>query len=106
MMQQMPQGMMGQDMGPGMMGQGMGSGAGGLLGLEGARVVPTMQLSGDDVRVFFQRRLAAMGNQRLKVGKVEVVDDDTISAEVVTVDDSLVESFKVDRHTGVISRSS
>jgi hypothetical protein len=91
-------------MGPGMMmAPGMGPRVGGWSGLEGRRVMPTMQLSTDDVRTFFERHLAALGNERLKVGNVEAMDDDTITAEVVTVDDSLVESFEVDRHTGLIS---
>jgi hypothetical protein len=104
-------GMMGQGMGPGMMGQGMGPGMmgqtgpgmGGWSGLEGRRVVPMMQLSADDVRVFLERYLESLGNARLKVGKVKEADRDTITAEIVTVDDSLVESFAVNRHTGVIS---
>jgi hypothetical protein len=110
--QGMGPGMMGQGMGPGMMAPGMGPGmmapgmgprVGGWSGLEGRRVMPTMQLSTDDVRTFFERHLAALGNERLKIGNVEAMDDDTITAEVVTVDDSLVESFEVDRHTGLIS---
>ena len=101
MMEQMG-GMMGQGMGPGMMGQ-MGPGMGGWSGLEGRRVVPMMQLSADDVRVFLERYLESLGNARLKVGKVTEADRDTITAEIVTVDDSLVESFAVNRHTGVIS---
>ena len=103
-------GMMGQGMmQPGMMGQGMmqpgtlSQGSGGWTGLEGRRVVPMVQLSTDDVRGFFERHLAALGNERLKVGTVEALDEDTITAEIVTVDDSLVESFAVDRHTGMIS---
>ncbi len=122
-------GMMGQGMDPDqwrwMMGQGYGSrmmspeaheemlehmgnmpghpGAACCGGLAGTRVTPTMQLSIEDVRVFFERQLAAEGNKRLKVGKVEVLDDHTIAAQIVTVDDSLVESYEVDRHTGVVS---
>jgi hypothetical protein len=105
-------GMMGQGMGPGMMGQGTGPGMmdqrmslgmGGWSGLEGRRVVPMMQLSTGDVRSFLERHLEALGNERLKIGAVEALDDDTITAEVVTVDDSLVERFEVDRHTGLIS---
>jgi hypothetical protein len=102
MMGQMGPGMMGQ-MGPGMMRQDSGPPMGGWSGLEGRRVMPMVQLSTDDVRGFLQRHLAALGNQRLKVGKIEAVDDDTITAEIVTVDDSLVERFEVDRHTGVIA---
>jgi hypothetical protein len=97
-------GMMGPGMGPGMMmGQGTGSGMGGWSGLEGRRVVPMMQLSANDVRVFFERYLESLGNARLKIGKVAEADNHTITAEIVTVDDSLVEKFEVDRHTGVIS---
>ena len=103
--QGMGPGMMGQGMEPGMMGQGMGSGMGGWSRLEGRRVVPTMQLSTDDVRRFLERHLTALGNERLKVGNVEAMDDDTITADIVTVDDSLVESFEVDRHTGLIARA-
>jgi hypothetical protein len=121
MMQQMPPGMMGHGMmgqtepgmmghhammgqgaGPGMMGQ-LGTGIGGWSGLEGRRVVPMMQLSVDDVRIFLERYLESLGNARLKVGKVTEADNDTITAEILTVDDSLVETFAVDRHTGVIS---
>jgi hypothetical protein len=87
---------MGQGMGAGMMGQGMSPGMGGWSGLEGRRVVPMMQLSTDDVRGFLERHLAAHG-------KVAAVDNDTITADIVTVDDSLVGRFSVDRHTGLIS---
>jgi hypothetical protein len=102
----MPRGMMSQATGPGMMDPPMGSGVGGWSGLEGRRVVPLMRLSTDDVRGFLQRHLEALGNERLKVGKVEALDDDTITADIVTVDDSLVERFAVDRHTGLISAAS
>jgi hypothetical protein len=91
------------EMGPGLMGQGMSPARGGWSGLEGSRVVPMMQLSTDDVRGFFERYLESLGNARLKIGKVAAMDDDTITADIVTVDDSLVERFAVDRHTGLIS---
>ncbi len=38
--------------------------------------------------------------RRLKRGKVEAKDDDTIIAEIVTVDDSLVQGLAIDRDTG------
>jgi hypothetical protein len=47
-----------------------------------------------------ERWLAIQGNDRLKLGKVEQVDDDTITVEIVTVDGSLVNKLAVDRHTG------
>ena len=34
------------------------------------------------------------------MGAVQEVDEDTIVAEIVTVDDSLVHRWRVDRHTG------
>jgi hypothetical protein len=109
------QGMMGQDMmgqgmrGQGMMGHGMrghgmmGHGMGGQGMMDpgaGARVVPVRHLSSDDVRHFLEHRLARHGNKRLKVGEVKELDDDAILAEIVTLDDSLVRRFKVDRHSG------
>ena len=64
------------------------------------QVTPSHDLTAEDVRHFLEHRLEMHGNDRLKVGEVEEVDDDTITAEVVTVDDSLVERFEVDRHSG------
>jgi hypothetical protein len=103
-------GMMGQGYGmrPGMMGPGYGIGPGYGMGpgqqpWAGPRVAPRMDLSTDDVRSYFEGQLASGGNKRLKVGKVEALDDNTIEAQIVTVDGSLVESYKVDRHTGAIA---
>ena len=47
-----------------------------------------------------ERRLERGGNPNLKLGKVEERDKDTIVAEIVTKEGSLVERYKVDRHTG------
>jgi hypothetical protein len=86
----------------GMMGQGqqgwrMGPGYGG----------PGQQLnlSTDDAQSYFERQLAAGDNKRLKVGRVKALDDNTIEAQIVTVDGSLVETYRVDRHTGAIAPS-
>ncbi len=93
--QQGHMGMMGQGMmGSGMMGSGMmGSGF-------GDRVVPNQDLTTDDVRHFFEHRLERHGNKRLKLGEVTEADDDTIVAEITTVDGSLVQRLEVDRHSG------
>jgi hypothetical protein len=94
----------GYGMGPGMMGPGYGYGMGqGQQPWAAPRVTPRMDLSTDDVRSYFEGQLSAQGNQRLKVGKVEALDDNTIEAQIVTVDGSLVETYKVDRHTGAIA---
>jgi len=95
MMGQDKQGMMGQGgMGPGMMQGGMGA-------LFGSRVTPMMNLSAEDVRGYLDAQLDRLNNKRLKVGDVKS-DDGTITADIVTVDNSLVQRLKVNRHTGAI----
>jgi hypothetical protein len=97
-------GMMGSGMrGSGMMGSGMmDSGASRGMGmLFGSRVRPVMNLSVDDVRSYLASRLDLLGNKRLKVGNV-TADGGAITAEIVTVDNSLVQRLKVDPHTGRI----
>lgn len=104
--------MMGPDMmGPGMMGPGqmtpdrMGPGAMGHgmmgRGMGHDMMQPLRQdLSIDDVKHMIGHRLSWTGNPNLKLGSVEEKDADTIIAEIVTQDGSLVQRFKVDRHTG------
>lgn len=108
---QMGPGMMGPGaMGPGMMGGMMRGGQGGMMGPGmmdqgfGDRVVPSKHLSTDDVRHFLEYRLARRGNKRLKVGEVKEEGKDSIIADIVTVDDSLIERLKVDRHSGTLQR--
>jgi hypothetical protein len=105
MMRAMMQGGTGQGMmGPDMMGQSMmGSGTtrGGTGGMFGSRVTPMMTLSVDDVRTYLGAQLERLNNRRLKIGNVSA-DDGAIGAEIVTVDNSLVQRMKVDRHTGMI----
>lgn len=100
----MGSGMRGSDMmgsgmmGSGMMDSGMPRGMGALFG---TRVRPVMNLSVDDVRSYLASRLDLLGNKRLKVGNV-TADGGAITAEIVTVDNSLVQRLKVDPHTGRI----
>jgi len=79
-------------MGPGMMGPGYAYGTG--------REAAAEDLGVDDVKTRLEHWLEIQGNDRLKLGKVEEVDADTITAEIVTVDDSLVQKLAVNRHTG------
>lgn len=85
--------------GPGMMMQGYGPSPGmmgpGWYGRQG-----NLNLSTDDVKNFLERWIAQQGNTRLKVGDVKEKDADTIEADVVTKDNSLVQRFVVNRHTG------
>lgn len=54
----------------------------------------------DDVRTKVEQRLEMMSNDRLKVGNVTETDANTITAEIVTVDDSLVRTIQFDKTTG------
>jgi hypothetical protein len=94
----MGSGMMQGGMGSGMMQGGIGSGGGAIFG---SRVTPMMNLSVDDVRGYLAVQLDRLNNKRLKVGDIKS-EDGTITADIVTVDNSLVQRLKVDRHTGII----
>ena len=102
----MAPGMQGQGMmGPGMQGQGMMMGPGSMMGQGGGfgMMGPRQSagdLSGDDVRQMLEGMLAWHGNDRVKVGEVKEADEDTVVAEIVTQDGSLVQRLRVDRHTG------
>ncbi len=102
----------GYGMGPGMMGSGQGYGMvpgvmppGYGYGPErgpgmGPAIDPGEDLSADDVRDRIERNLAWHGNERLMVGEVKEADEDSILADIVTKDGSLVRRFRIDRHTG------
>jgi len=95
MMRQGIQGMMGR----GMMRDGTCPDRGRLFG---SRVTPMMNLSIEDVRAYLTVQLERLNNKRLKVGEIKA-DDGTITADVVTVDNSLVQRLKVNRHSGAIA---
>lgn len=96
-------GQMGPDMMQGCMGRGMMQGdmASGPAALFGVRVTPIMHLSVEDVRGYLDMQLERLNNKRLKVGDVKA-DGSAIIADIVTVDNSLVQRLKVDPRTGAI----
>ena len=57
-------------------------------------------LNAGDVRRMMEYRLRWMNNPNIKIGNIEEKDADTITAEIVTKDGSLVQRLNVDRHTG------
>ncbi len=63
---------------------------------------PGQELTADEVRDGLQRWIAGSGNARLEAGKVAEKDGLTIVAEVVTVEDSLVQKLYIDRRTGTV----
>lgn len=86
--------------GPAAAEDGMGFGHRGHHGPWGQQANIDRQLGVDDVRAIVAGRLAMRGNKRLKVGNVQEKDADTVIAEIVTVDNSLVDRLAIDRHTG------
>ncbi len=100
MMCPMMAGMKGQQ--PGMMGRMMGQDRGAMgLGV----VTPSRSVSVDDVRDHFERLLQAQGNPRVKLGEIKDADKDSIGAEIVTTEGSLVDRFSVNRRSGAIQRA-
>ncbi len=57
-------------------------------------------LTVDQVREMMEQLLAWHRNPNLKVGEIAEQDENTIVAEIVTVEDSLVQRIEVSRHTG------
>jgi hypothetical protein len=90
----MSQGMIGPGIvGPGVMGLGM-------TGPGWGYIMPSFNLTINDVRAAIERWLAAWGNPHVKLGKI-TEGQTTITAEIVTQDNSLVERIEVDKQTGL-----
>jgi hypothetical protein len=99
-------GMMGPGYGPGWMHRGPGYGPRGYgpgYG-PGYGQQSNLNLSVDDVKAQLERWLTWRGNARLKVGEVKEKDADTIVADIVTKDNSLVQRYTVNRKTGFYQR--
>jgi len=96
----------GMHQGYGMMQPGQGFGPGQMGGKNfgdcprGQGQALQTPLTVDDVRANFEQHLQGRGNDRLKVGAVTEQDADTITVEIVTVDDSLVRKIQIDKATG------
>jgi hypothetical protein len=82
---------------PGMM-RGRGMGPALLYG------PPAEGITVERARAMLEGVLAWHGNPRLKLGTVEAQNDGTIVAEILTVDDSLVQRLALDRATGTFRR--
>jgi hypothetical protein len=65
---------------------------------------PAEGITVERARIMLEGALAWHGNPRLKLGTVEEQTEDTIVAEILTVDDSLVQRLAIDRASGEIRR--
>jgi hypothetical protein len=77
---------------------GMGMGGGPAMMQQQAGVDKNLTVA--QVREFYDSRIKFHNNDRVKLGNVVEKDADTISVEIVTVDNSLINKFDIDRHTG------
>jgi hypothetical protein len=90
--------------GPGMM-QGNGPGYGrGPAAQADQTANQNLNLTTDQVKTRMEGWLNWRGNPRLKVGDVKEKDADTITADIVTKDNSLVQRFIINRHTGAYTQ--
>ena len=87
-----------QGMGPHSMMRSRGVGSALLYGL------PAEGITVERARTILEGVLAWHGNPRLKLGTVQEQNEDTIVAEILTVDDSLVQRLAIDRATGTFGR--
>lgn len=81
-------------------GRGMGPGMGGDCPMYSEQAAVDQALTVEKVKTILEARLARHGNERLKVGKVAEKDAKTITAEIDTVDGSLVQTLQIDKATG------
>jgi hypothetical protein len=117
----MGQGMMGQDMMEGMstvdgmimcpmmrmmmIGQaekGMPGMMGGHANLIGAPRGAAIEVTEDEIRALLEQELIRLGNPRLKLGKIAGTADGSITAEIVTLDGSLVQKLAFNRYPGLV----
>ena len=85
---------------PGMMGNqhGMMGNQGGLFG---APLGAAEEMTEDRVRALLERQLDTLGNPRLKLGGIGTASDGSITAEIVTVEGSLVQKLAFNRYPGL-----
>lgn len=59
------------------------------------------EMTPESVRAFLEQRLEQHGNPRLKLGEIASAADGSITAEIVTVDGSLVQKLAFNRYPGL-----
>ena len=59
------------------------------------------RMTPERVRTFLERHLGQHGNPRLKLGEIATAADGSITAEIVTIDGSLVQKLAFNRYPGL-----
>jgi len=70
----------------------------------GMPLVPQLEMTPQSVRALLESWLALLGNPRLEIGEVAESGNDSIVAEIVTVDGSLVDRLAFNRYPGLFHR--
>lgn len=60
------------------------------------------EMTPERVRALLQQRLTQHGNPRIKIGEIAAAADGSITAEIVTVDGSLVQKLAFNRYPGLV----
>jgi hypothetical protein len=60
------------------------------------------EMTPERVRTLLEQRLTQEGNPRLKLGEIATAADGSITAEIVTVDGSLVQKLAFNRYPGLV----
>lgn len=78
---------------------GMVGGQGALLGTP---LGSPEEMTEDRVRALLEQQLTSLGNPRLKLGEIGTASDRSITAEILTVDGSLVQRLAFNRYPGLV----
>ncbi len=93
MMQMMRGGQAGMGMPGTMNGQGI---------LLGTPLGTPEEMTEDRVRAPLEQQLTSLGNSRLRLGEIGTASDGSVTAEIVTVDGSLVQRLAFNRYPGLV----
>lgn len=83
-----------------------GMGMPGMMGSQGILLGKPLgspeEMTEDRVRTLLEQQLTSLGNPRLKLGALDTAGDGSITAEIVTVDGSLVQKLAFNRYPGLV----
>lgn len=60
------------------------------------------EMTEDRVKALLEQQLTSLGNPRLRLGDLGTANDGSITAEIVTVDGSLVQKLAFNRYPGLV----
>lgn len=60
------------------------------------------EMTEDRVRALLEKQLASLDNPRLRLGEIGTAEDGSVTAEIVTVDGSLVQKLAFNRFPGLV----